>query len=142
MIQLYLSHHFPLIQPGVFNPPRHWQFVSVKLTTGWVVCYRVFMLKHFLFFCLMLFSLAVHAGRFLPSNAQVGEINDLNYPDVTIDGEIYRLGAGARVYDTSNRMILSTQLPQNIKVFYLLDPGGFLLKIWLPTPDEEAGMNR
>lgn len=90
----------------------------------------------------MLLSLSAQAGRILPPGAQVGEINGLNYPDVKIDGEIYRLGPGARVYDTSNRMIMPTQLPQSAKVFYLLDPAGFLLKIWLPTPDEEAGMGR
>lgn len=102
----------------------------------------MFMLKHFLFICLMLFSLAAHAGRFLSPGAQVGMINGHNYPDVTIDGEVYRLGPGARIYDASNRMVLYPLLPQSAKVFYLLDQSGFLLKIWLPTPEEEAGMNR
>jgi hypothetical protein len=65
------------------------------------------MLKHFLFLFLVLFALAAHAGRFLPQNAQVGQINGHNY-----------------------------------KVFYQLDPGGLLIQMWLPTPEEEAGMNR
>ena len=100
------------------------------------------MLKHFLFLFLLLFALAADAGRILPQNVQVGEIKGHNYPEVKIGGETYRLAPGARIYDTFNRSIVPTQLPQSAKVFYQLDPSGFLIKIWLPTPDEEAGMGR
>ncbi len=100
------------------------------------------MLKHFLFLFLMSFALAAHAGRFLPQNAQVGQINGLNYPEVKIGGETYRLAPGARIYDTFNRTIVPTQLPQSAKVFYQLDPSGMLIQMWLPTLEEEAGMGR
>jgi len=100
------------------------------------------MLKPFLFLFLMLFALAAHADRFLPQNAQVGRLNGQNYPEVNIGGDIYRLAPGARIYDTFNRFILPTQLPQSAKVFYQLDTGGLLIQMWLPTPEEEAGMNR
>ena len=99
------------------------------------------MLKHFLFLFLLLFALAAHAGRFLPQNAKVGKINGHSYPEVKIGGETYRLAPGARIYDTFNRTIVPTQLPQSAKVFYQLDPSGSLIKIWLPTPEETAGMN-
>jgi hypothetical protein len=99
------------------------------------------MLKNLLFSFLTLFALAGHAGRLLPQNAQVGQIGGHNYPEVTIGGEIYHLAPGARIYDTSNRIVVPTQLPQSAKVFYLLDPGGSLIKVWLPTPEEETGMN-
>ena len=89
----------------------------------------------------MLFALAVHAGRVLPQNVQVGQINGHNYPEVKIGGETYRLAPGARIYDTFNRTILRTQLPQSAKVFYQLDPSGLLIQLWLPTPEEEARMN-
>ena len=89
----------------------------------------------------MLFALAAHAGRFLPQNVQVGQVNGHNYPEVKIGGEVYRLAPGARIYDTFNRSIVPNQLPQSAKVFYQLDPGGFLIKIWLPTPEEAAGMS-
>ena len=100
------------------------------------------MLKHFLFIFLMLFALAAHAGRFLPQNAQVGQINGHHYPEVKIGGEIYRLVPGVRIYDTFNRIIVPTQLPQSAKVFYQLAPGGLVIQMWLPTPEEAAGMNR
>jgi hypothetical protein len=100
------------------------------------------MLKHFLFFSLMLFALAADAGRFLPQNARIGQIDGHNYPEVKIGGEIYRLAPGVRIYDTFNRIIVPTSLPQSAKVFYQLDPGGLLIQMWLPTPEEAAGMGR
>jgi hypothetical protein len=100
------------------------------------------MLKRFLFLFLLLLALAVHAGRFLPQNVQAGQINGLNYPEVKIGGDIYRLASGARIYDTSNRIIVPTQLPQSAKVFYQLDPGGLLIQMWLLTSEEAAGMGR
>lgn len=106
------------------------------------MCYRVFMLKHFLFLFLMLFALAADAGRFLPQNVKVGKINGHHYPEVKIGGETYRLAPGVRIYDTFNQIIVPSSLPQSAKVFYQLDPGGLLIQMWLPTPEEEAGMNR
>jgi len=99
------------------------------------------MLKKLFCVALLSFTISAHAGRILPQNVQVGQINGHNYPEVKIGGEIYRLAPGVRIYDTFNRIIVPTQLPQNAKVFYQLDPGGFLIQMWLPTP-EEAGMNR
>ena len=107
-----------------------------------VVCYRVLMLKHLLFVFLMLFALVTHAGRFLPQNVQIGQINGHHYPDVKIGGETYRLAPGVRIYDTFNRIMVPTSLPQSAKVLYQLDPSGLLIQMWLPTPEEEAGMNR
>jgi hypothetical protein len=100
------------------------------------------MLKHFLFVSLLLFTFAAHAGRILPPDARIGQINGNVYPEVEIDGAVYRFAPGIRVYDTYNRIIMPTQMPQSGKVYYQLDPGGLLLKMWLPTPDEEAGMGR
>ena len=100
------------------------------------------MLKKLFCVALLLFTISAHAGRFLPQNAQVGQINGHHYPEVKIGGEIYRLAPGARIYDTFNRIIVPTQLPQSAKVFYQLDPGGLLIQMWLPTPEEEAGMAR
>ena len=89
----------------------------------------------------MLFALSAHAGRLLPQNTQVGQVNGYQYPEVKIDGENYRLAPGVRIYDTFNRILVPTQLPQSAKVFYQLDPGGLVIQMWLPTPDEAAGMN-
>ena len=108
----------------------------------WVVCYRTFMLKRLLCVFLLLFSMIAHAARILPQNARIGQLGGNAYPEVRIGGEIYRLAPGARIYDTFNRIIIPTSLPQSGKVFYQLDPGGLLIQMWLPTPDEEAGMSR
>ena len=100
------------------------------------------MLKHLLFVLLLLFALAAHAGRILPPNAKIGQIDGNAYPEVKIDGEVYRLAPGARIYDTYNRIIIPTQMPQSGRVYYQLDPAGLLIQMWLPTPDQEAGMGR
>ena len=128
--------------PGVCFLPATWQQLSIHQDHGLVVCYRVFMLKRFLFLSLMMFALAAHAGRFLPQNAQVGQIKGHNYPEVKIGEGTYRLAPGVRIYDAFNRIIVPTSLPQNAKVYYQLDQGGLLIQMWLPTPEEEARMGR
>ena len=99
------------------------------------------MLKHLLFLLLLSFVLTAHAGRVMPQNVQVGQIGGHAYPEVRIGSEVYRLAPGALIYDAFNRTIVPTSLPQSGRVFYQLDSSGFLSKMWLPTPDEEAEMN-
>lgn len=100
------------------------------------------MLKKIFCVFLLLFSAAVSAGRMLPQDTQVGQLNGVSYPDVRIGGTVLRLAPGARIYDTSNRIMIPTSVPQSGKVFYRLDPSGLLIQMWLPTPEEEAGMGR
>ena len=100
------------------------------------------MLKKLFCLALLLFAISAHAGRILPQNVQVGQIRGHVYPEVDIGGKLYRLAPGARIYDTFNRIIIPTSLPQGGKVFYQLDSSGALIRMWLPTTDEEAGMNR
>lgn len=99
------------------------------------------MLKRFLFIIFLLFPIAAQAGRILPQNVKVGQLNGVSYPEVRIGGEVLRLAPGARIYDTFNRIIIPTTLPQSGKVFYQLDMSGLLIQMWLPTPEEEAGMD-
>ncbi|MGE5026843.1 MAG: hypothetical protein ACM3JK_00050 [Betaproteobacteria bacterium] len=97
--------------------------------------------KLFLVFFLLL-PLAASAGRILPQNVRVGQINGVAYPEVRIGGTVLRLAPGVRIHDAFNRTIIPTSLPQAGKVFYQLDSGGLLIQMWLPTPEEEAGMGR
>ena len=92
---------------------------------------------------LLIFSLLagpVFAGRLLPQDAQRGELQGHSYPQVQIDGQVYRLAPGARLYDTSNRTVLSGQLPQQASIFYRLDANGDLSQLWLATLDEQAAV--
>ena len=100
------------------------------------------MLKRLVCIFLSLFTITVHAARILPQNIQVGQLNGHAYPEVRVGSEVYRLAPGARIYDTFNRMIIPTSLPQSGKVFYQLDSSGLLIQMWLPTAEEEASMNR
>ena len=100
------------------------------------------MLKKLFCVALLSFTINAHAGRILPQNVQVGQIRGHVYPEVDIGGKVYRLAPGVRIYDTFNRIIIPTTLPQSGKVLYQLDSSGALIQMWLPTPDEEAGMSR
>jgi hypothetical protein len=90
---------------------------------------------------LLIFSLLagpVFAGRLLPQDAQKGELRGHSYPQVQIDGQVYRMAPGVRLYDTSNRTILPAQLPQQSNVYYRLDRNGDLTQLWLATPEEQG----
>jgi hypothetical protein len=100
------------------------------------------MLKKLFCISLLLFPMAASAGRMLPQNVQVGQLSGVAYPDVRIGGTVMRLAPGARIYDTFNRIMIPASMPQGGKVFYLLDSSGLLIQMWLPTPEEEAGMGR
>jgi hypothetical protein len=100
------------------------------------------MLKRLLLVFLLLFTMVAHAGRILPQNVRVGQLNGAAYPEVRIGGEVLWLAPGARIYDTFNRIMVPTSMPQSGKVFYQLDSSGLLIQMWLPTPEEEAGMGR
>ena len=100
------------------------------------------MLKRLFILLLLGFSLAAHAGRVLPMNVQVGQLYEVAYPNIRIGGETYRIAPGARIYDSFNRMVIAPSLQYSGKVYYQLDSSGMLFQMWLPTPDEEAAMNR
>lgn len=82
------------------------------------------------------------AGRMLPQNAQVGQLNGVAYPQVRIGSQVFRLAPGVRIYDAFNRIIIPTSLPASGKVYYQVDSSGMLIQMWLPTPEEQAGMSR
>lgn len=84
------------------------------------------------------FSLGAVAGRVLPPAAKAGEMTASQYPEVKVDGTVYRLAPGAVLFDQSNRAILPGYLPQAAKVFYLLDMQGQISKLWIMTPEEAA----
>ncbi|TCV84715.1 hypothetical protein [Sulfurirhabdus autotrophica] len=91
---------------------------------------------------LVLFSVAFAqmavAGRLLPQDVKTGMIRGVEYPQVNVDGTVYKLSPGSRVFDQSNRSILPGSIPQSARIFYQLNPQGELSKVWIMTPDEEV----
>ncbi len=105
-----------------------------------VVCYRNDMLKRLVLVVVagLVLAQGAVAGRILPQDAQVGQLEGVDYPSVKIDGHVHRLAPGVVIFGQSNRTILPTYLPQAAKIYYKVDLQGQLTKIWIMTPDEEA----
>ena len=97
------------------------------------------MFKRWFVLLLCLFAVAAaHAGRVLPSGAQPGELNAVEFPYVKIGDSVLKLAPGVRIFDVQNRIIFYTMLPAEAKVFYQLDQMGLVLNLWLATPEEAA----
>jgi hypothetical protein len=90
----------------------------------------------------LFFSLigVVQADGRLPPNAMPGDLRGSEYPYVKIVDKVLKLAPGARIFDTSNRIILGGSLPQQAKIFYQLDLQGEVINLWLATPDEAASI--
>ena len=101
-----------------------------------------------LYYCLSLLVVATalvspaHANRFMATGVKPAQLQSVVFPNVTIDGNTYRLAPGARIYDTNNRMVLPNAAPQTGKVLFKLDGQGNLIKLWILTPDEIARLSQ
>jgi len=49
-----------------------------------------------------------------------------------------RLGAGAQIRDTFNRIVLPATLPPQAQVRFTRDLHGFVHRVWILTPAEAA----
>ena len=86
----------------------------------------------------MLTSVA-DAARTFPANAQRGEVKAHQYPYYTIGKVTYRMGAGGRIYNEHNMIVMpASVLQKTAHVMYTVDLGGNLHRMWLLTPAEAA----
>lgn len=77
--------------------------------------------------------------RRFPQNALRGALVVVAPPEVTLNGEPARLGAGARIRGQDNLMQMSASLVgQKLLVHYTVDAQGLLREVWILTPDEAA----
>ena len=83
-----------------------------------------------------------HAERNFPPNVKPAELRGIEYPNVRIDDRTFRLAPGGRIYDTSNRIVLPNAAPKSGKVLFKLDPQGFVIKLWILTPEEVARLSK
>jgi len=74
--------------------------------------------------------------RTLPSDAIRGTIRHVQEMIVEIDGTQRRLKQGTQIRDTSNRIVVPTEIPPGTLVKYQLDAEGFVLAVWFLTPEE------
>ncbi len=83
-------------------------------------------------------SFSAYAMRNFPPNVQVGELRGIQNGVAQVGDKIYRLTPATRIYNTNNLIVLPVSAPQSGRVAFVLDPQGFLSKIWVLTPEEAA----
>ena len=77
--------------------------------------------------------------RTIPPDAQRGVIRHVQEMIVEIDGTQRRLAPAAQIRDNANRIVMPTAIPLGAIVKYRLDRDGFVLQVWLLTPEEARG---
>ncbi|MBX3604181.1 MAG: hypothetical protein KF788_02860 [Piscinibacter sp.] len=77
--------------------------------------------------------------RHFPADALRGELVVGAAPDVQINGQAARLGAGARVRGIDNLVKMPASLAgQKFLVHYTVDPQGLLREVWILSEAEAA----
>ncbi|UCD69177.1 MAG: hypothetical protein JSW48_03560 [Betaproteobacteria bacterium] len=79
------------------------------------------------------------AARDFPQDARRGTLNAHQYPNYRIGTTTYRLGAGGRIFNEQNLIVMPASLPdRKAEVMYRIDFQGYLSEIWLLTREEAA----
>ena len=84
------------------------------------------------------FSLPAHAQRKIPADAKRATFAAADFPLVRLNGVIFRLAPGARIYTENNLTSIPASAPQNVEVKYQINALGSVQTIWILTPQERA----
>jgi len=88
-------------------------------------------------------ALPAQVMRNLPPDARPGRFEMRVFPEASLDGQAVRLGAGARIYDQRNMIVMPASLSGTFDALVERDPGGQVGRVWLLTPAElEAAQAR
>lgn len=74
--------------------------------------------------------------RAIPQKAAAGVLEMRAFPSAVLDGDPVRLGAGARIRDLDNRIVLPASLSGTHRVLYTKDGAGLINEVWLATEAE------
>ncbi|HTD90796.1 MAG TPA: hypothetical protein VK663_09045 [Burkholderiales bacterium] len=81
--------------------------------------------------------------RSLPANGKRGVTgNSLMYPQVTIGKETLTLAPGGLIFDTFNRTVVHGSLPVGADVWYQVNNGGQIQRIYVLRPEERARLDQ
>lgn len=106
-------------------------------------CYHLPMRNILLFLALLLAPAMAWADRPLPEDGVRATLKGpQQYPLVKLGGKVYRLAPGGVIRDEANRKIVHGELPLDAQVLYLADANGDISRIWILTPEEQAGLAR
>ncbi|MBJ2158658.1 hypothetical protein JC881_22970 [Variovorax sp. IB41] len=80
---------------------------------------------------------SLNGGRNFPIGTLRGKFMVTSAPDVELDGNADRLGAGARIRNPQNMLVMpGAIIGQKYLVNYTRDAAGLLREIWILTPEE------
>lgn len=133
------NHPWALMAPRAPGPMRYPPAMrtdtlcfNLARTLSWVAAVAT---------ALVLFSDPVLAqNRDFPADAKVGTLAMGVFPAARIDGEDRRFGAGARILDTGNRLVLPASLTQPALIAYRIDYQGLVSQAWIINPAEAAAL--
>ena len=75
--------------------------------------------------------------REFPAAAMRAEMTVQNHSEISLNDKPERLSPGARIFDTRNLLVLSSQLQgQRLNVNYLRDTGNQIERVWILNPEE------
>lgn len=81
--------------------------------------------------------------RQLPQNGKRGVTgNPLPLPFVVLGRETLRLAPGGVIFDTNNRTIVHGSLPVGAEVWYQMNTGGEVQRIYILTPVEQTHLDQ
>ncbi len=80
-------------------------------------------------------ALAQQTRKF-PENSKLGNLTMVSFPQFTIDGQSFIMGPGGQIRGVDNLIILPTTASYTGLIRYQLDMTGYLLRVWILTPDE------
>jgi hypothetical protein len=81
---------------------------------------------------------AVGIVRTLPAESRHGTLSSAAIGSIVIDGKTLPLSPGAQIRNQANLIVMPTMVQQAVPVRYLVDPLGYVTRIWILTPAELA----
>lgn len=86
---------------------------------------------------------AANAARRIPANARLGVLRPGVFPQASLDGKTITLGAGFRLLDTLNRVVVpASVLGTSQVVAYQTGPIGEVTTAWILTDSERSELRR
>jgi len=86
--------------------------------------------------CISLAVAAQAPPRTIPAETQRGKIAAIEMGAVKIDGKVFRMAPGARIFSANNLTVTPNQVASDALVRYQLDGQGQIRTIWILTPEE------
>jgi hypothetical protein len=79
---------------------------------------------------------AAQSARNFPAGARLGRLELRVFPEAQLDGVAVRLGAGARIFDQRNMIVMPATMAGQHDVLVERDTAGDIGRVWIVSADE------